>query len=132
MVGAELFVSLYKVLSRRISATSDLPSVALMRSVRSCTRPSVSSRAISPLTPPLLSAACAAQQPAAQQRVPGQAGGLRAGAVRGAAGGGRRAQPHPDRLRRHPAGTAPPEILLGSTKYTYGVDMWSSGALCAG
>ena len=22
-----------------------------------------------------------------------------------------------------------PEILLGSTKYTYGVDMWSSGAL---
>ena len=24
-----------------------------------------------------------------------------------------------------------PEILLGSTKYTYGVDMWSSGALAS-
>jgi mitogen-activated protein kinase 15 len=25
-----------------------------------------------------------------------------------------------------------PEILLGSTKYTFGVDMWSSGKLTAG
>jgi mitogen-activated protein kinase 15 len=23
-----------------------------------------------------------------------------------------------------------PEILLGSSRYTYGVDMWSSGAIC--
>ena len=43
----------------------------------------------------------AAQQSAAEQRVPGEAGRLRTGAQRGAAGGGRRAQPHPDRLRGH-------------------------------
>ncbi len=44
---------------------------------------------------------CAAQQPAAQQRLPGQAGGLWAGALRVPAQRLGRPQPHPHRLRGH-------------------------------